>query len=289
MTNMQRLVLVLAFIFAVLLGILLATTLFGGKGTPAPTHAPSASAVASHAAPSSAPPSVQPSASAQPSPSASASPSPTPKTSSPTAAIKFVQLALDATTDTAGTTRTISFAALTGTVKVKLATQSGGNTKMCLLADGKQLGCRTAVSGTLTGTTTRTSSNFQVTLRGAGKATPVVTVTITFPATRPKVTITNARFDGTDAPATNGLQVIATPRAKGFYHVTADWGGHPFLYEVDLIEQGGPGLKQVVASEAATKVSQGFSVAPPNGWMIVLKNSETGFGPTPLTATFTWP
>ena len=289
MTNMQRLVLVLAFIFAVVLGILLATTLFGKSGSPKSSLAPSPSAAASvtgSTSPSGASPSA--SASASPSASASASPSPTPKPI-PAAKISFVQLALDATSDAAGTTRTISFAAQAGGVTVKLATQSGGNTKMCLLADGAQLGCRTGVSGTLKGKTTKKSSNFSVTLRGAAGATPVVTVSVTFPAAKPKVTITNARFDGTGYASTNGLQVVATPRAKGKYHVTASWGGHPFLFEVDLIEQGGPGLKTVKSAVGATGTSRGFAVTKPNAWMMVLKNSETGFGPTPLTATFTWP
>jgi len=286
---MQRLVLILAFTFAVLLGILLATTLFGGKGgSSKPTAAPSSSLAASIPAGSSGP-SAAPSASAGPSPSASGSPSPSP-TPVPAAKIQFVQLALDASTDTAGTTRTITFAAQSGTVTVKLQTESGGNTKACLFGDGKQLACRTAVGGTLTGTTTKKSSTYKLTLRGDGASTPVVDVTIAFPAAKPKVTITNARFDGTANAAHNGLQVVTTPRAKGYYHVNASFGGHPFIYEVDLIEQGGgPGLKTVKPTTGATTLSQGFAVAPPNAWMIVVKNTETGFGVTGMSATFTWP
>ncbi len=286
MTNMQRLVLVLAFIFAVLLGILLATTLFGGKGaSPSDSATPSpAASTAASAAPSTGAPS--PSAVASPSPSVGPSPS---TAAVPPATISFKQLKLDATTDAAGTTRTITFVTGPGSITVKLATSSGGNSKACLAEGGKQLGCRTAVSGTLSAKTTKKAATFVVTLRGAAAATPVVDVTITFPAAKPKVTMTNARFDGTAAPAYNGLQVVATPRAKGTFSVSASWGGHPFLYEVDLIEQGGPGLKQVVATTGATKVSQGFSVAKPNAWMLVLKNTETGFGATPMTATYTWP
>ena len=207
----------------------------------------------------------------------------------PAATISFKQLKLDATTDTAGTTRTITFVTGPGSISVKLTTSSGGSSKACLAEGGKQLGCRTAVSGTLSAKTTKKAATFVVTLRGAATATPVVDVTITFPAAKPKVVITNARFDGTASPAYNGLQVVATPRAKGTFKVTASWGGHPFLYEVDLIEQGGAGLKRVVAKTPATKVTQAFTIAKPNAWMIVLKNSETGFGPTPLTATYTWP
>jgi hypothetical protein len=289
MTNTQRLVLVLAFILAILLGILLATTLFGNNGG---STAPTLSPAPSSGPPSTAPSSLVPSASEVPSASAapSATPSPTPTaTPGPAATIEFVQFALDATTDPGGTTRTIAFTGLNGPVVVDLKTESGGNTTACLLANGKQLSCRTMANGTLNATAASASTNYQVTLRGSGAATPVVDVTITFPATRPKVTVTDARFDGTADPAYNGLQVVATPRASGYYHVTANWGGHPFLYEVDLIEQGGPGLKTVQASLGATNVSQGFAVTPPNAWMIVLKNSETGFGLTGLTATFTWP
>jgi hypothetical protein len=291
MTNMQRLVLVLAFIFAVLLGILLATTVFSGPtGSPSPTSSPTAS-LGPSVAPASSPPSEAPSASsaaASPSPSATPKPTPTPKPI-PAATVKFVQLKLDAGTDTGGKTRSISFTAQTGTVSVKLATESGGNTKMCLFRDGAQVACRTAVSGSLTDKLTKATANYRVSLRGSADATPVVTATIKFAAAKPKVTIVNARFDGTDSPATNGLQVVATPRTKGAYRVTANWGGHPFQYEVDLIEQGGPGIKTVKPSQGATSVSQSFTVTPPNAWMIVLKNTESGFGTTLMTATYTWP
>ena len=289
MTNMQRLVLLLAFILAVLVGILVATSLFGTRAGPsAPSAAPSASsAVSASAAPTggSAAPSAAP---VSPSPSPTPSPTPTPK---PVAAatIRFVQLALDAVTDPNGTTRSIAFTAQTGPVTVTLQTESGGNSTVCLAASGAQPDCRTAAGGTISSSVAATSAAYQLTLRGSGSAAPVVDVTLTYPTLKPKVTISDARFDGTADAAFNGLQVVATPRAKGYYHVTADWGGHPFLYEVDLIEQGGPGLKQVIASTGATGVSQGFGVQPPNSWMIVLRNSENGFGATPLTATFTWP
>ena len=285
---MQRLVVVLAFIFAVLLGVAVAANLLGSKASPASTPPPASGSAASLPASSSVPPSAQPSESASASPSAPPSPtlSPTPV---PTTSITFVQLGLDATTDANGITRAVSLVAQTGTVTVRLRTESGGNSVACLTADGQQLACHTGISSTLTGVIKKATSNVQVTLRGAASATPVVNVTITFPSAKPKVTIRNARFDGTDAPATNGLQVVTTPRVKGSYHVAAAWGGHPFLYEVDLIEQGGPGLRTVKPTTSATKVSLSFAVTPPHGWMIVLKNTENGFGVTPLTATFTWP
>jgi len=289
MTNMQRLVLVLAFVLAVLLGVLLATSLFGERGaSPSQPPGPSVPAAVSQPPSGGASPSASlpPPSSAPPSPSASPSATPAPAAA---AQISFVQLALDAGTDTGGLTRTISFASSPGTVSVTLRTESGGNSKVCVSADGTQLYCKTIASGTLTATTTKKTANFRVTLRGAGANTPVVDVTVAFPAQKPKVTIANARFDGTESPALNGIQAVVLPRAKGSCQMTASWGGHPFGYEVNLIEQGGPGLRTVRPDMGATKTSQSFAIAPPHSWMIVLRNLETGFGLTPLTATFAWP
>jgi hypothetical protein len=126
-------------------------------------------------------------------------------------------------------------------------------------------------------------------LRGVGGATPIVSATLGFVAVNPSVTIKNARFDGTAAPDTNGVQVLVMPRKAGVVKLTADWGGHPFQYEIDLIEQGGAGLKSFPAQGPATKVSKSVAIVPPNGWMLVLQNIEAGFGTTWMTATVAWP
>lgn len=289
MTNMQKLVLVLAFIFSVLLGILLATTFLGGKpGAAVASRAPSASpaaSAASSAAPATSAPSASAEASAEPAPSADASSSPPPAN---TATIVFSQLVLDATTNASGRARSITFTAQAGTVTVKLATESGGNTAACLFAGSKQLGCRTATSGTLSGKSTKATTTYTVTLRGAASATPKVTVTIAFPASKPKVVIKDARFDSTANADTNGLQVVTTPRAGGYVHVTASWTGSAVPFGIDLIEQGGPGVKQVASTADAKTANQGFRVAPPNAWMVVLKRTDDG-GRAWATATYTWP
>lgn len=293
MTNMQRLVLVLAIVFAVLLGILVASTfLGGGSGSPGPTSTSTAIATPTGSAPPVSPSgSAVPSDSTVPSASASSGPSPTPSpTLAPLAKVMFVQLKLDAGSDTYGADRQISWQAQPGPVSVQFsASAAGGSTRACLIGDGKTLGCKTAVGGRLSATVTNKPSAFMLTLRGAAAATPVVQVTITFPAGTPQVAIANARFDGTAAPDLNGLQVVMTPRASGNVTVSAEWGGHPFLYEVDLIEQGGPGTKTLANQGPATKVSQSFAVSPPNGWMVVLRNIESGFGTTTVNATYTWP
>ncbi len=309
MTNLQRLVILLAFIFAVLVGILLATTLLGG-GSPSATPTPAIPARASASPGGSVPPvitspgasdggSVAPSASdggtASPSASASASPSPSPSPTPkplPNAVVGFNQLKLDAASDTAGANRVISWIASgSGSVTATLSSLStdGSQTKMCLSANGKSLGCRTGTGGKLLATTSGTGVQFKLTLRGVAAATPIVAVKISFPAVHPAATITNARFDGTGFPETNGIQAVVQPRAAGTVKLVANWGGHPFLYEIDLIEQGGGGLQSLPNQGPATKVTQSLAIPKGSAWMLVLQNIETGMGITPLTATISWP
>ncbi len=302
---MQRLVIVLAFIFAILVGLLLATTLFNGSGpastlSPSPTaqgqaSTPPASDGSASPAPSDGsgaiPSDVIPSESASPSASASASPSPSP-TAAPLAVVTFTQLRLDATTDTTGADRVITFTGSgAGTVTATLSTLSTGGaaSKMCLSANGKLLGCHTGTTAKLVATMKGTGVKFSLTVRGAAAGTPIVAVKVSFPAVHAAATITSARFDGTDSPDYNGVQVVVKPRANGDVKLVASWGGHPFLYEVDLIEQGGTGLQTLANQGPATKVSQSLAVVKPHSWMVVLQNIETGFGPTQLTATVSWP
>ena len=311
MTNLQRLVLVLAFIFALLVGVLLATTVLNGgpSSTPVPSSSgqaqvspstspgasvqPSASdgSVAPSTEPSVAPSeSATPSDSASPSPSTSPSPSPSP---APKATVTVTQLKLDAAADAGGADRVISWAANgTGAVTVQLTTTStdGATSKMCLTGAGKALGCRSGASGKLSATTSGTNTKFSLTVRGVASGTPIVSVKIVYPAIHGSITITNARFDGTSNPDYNGIQVVVQPRVNGNVKIVADWGGHPLKYEIDLIEQGGgAGLQTLPNQGPATNVTTSLPVTKPNGWMVVLQNIEVGFGVTPLTATISWP
>jgi len=298
MTNIQRLVLILAFIFAVLVGVLLATTLFSGgpSATPGPSstsqaHASASAAPGGSAASGGIPSASAPGDSASPSASASASPSPSP-TAVPKATVTFTQLKLDAATDTAGSTRVITWiTGGDGTVTATLTSlaSDGAKAKMCLSANGKALGCYSGTGGKLPATTRGVGVHFKLTLRGVAAATPLVAVKISFPAVHPAVTITNARFDGTAFPDTNGIQVVVQPRADGKVKLVAAWGGHPFGYEIDLIEQGGTGLQSLPNQGPATKVSQSLAVTKASAWMVVLRNIEAGLGVTPLTATISWP
>lgn len=160
---------------------------------------------------------------------------------------------------------------------------------MCLSADGTDLGCETMATGSLAAETAKKAATFVLTLRGNGGETPVVEVSLTFPATSPSVTVADARFDGTGYPETNGIQAVVQPRADGGVHVTADWGGHPFIWELDLLEQGGAGSQTLANQGPATRMDETLPVTAPNPWKVVLQNTEMGFGPTPMTVTIAWP
>ncbi len=112
---------------------------------------------------------------------------------------------------------------------------------------------------------------------------------VTFQALAPSVKIANARFDGTAFPDTNGIQVRFTARSDGDAHLVAAWGGHPFIYEVDLFDEtNGSGDLTLAGQGPSTNVDQSVPVAP-GVWRLVLQNAEVGFGTTGLTATVSWP
>ena len=301
MTGSPRLLGGVVFVVAVVVGLVLGSLVVGGIGgsgspTPsaiaqatsspsaAPSPSPSASAVAS---PSTPPPSAVPSPSAD---APSATPKPTNAPGVPSA-ISFSSLKLDAGDDPAGKNRVITFDAVgTGTVSAVLASVSPqGETKMCLRSTTKDFGCKTAASGTISAPTAAKRRTFTLTLRGDGIATPQVDVALTFPSADPSVTLAHARFDGTASPDLNGIDATFTPHADGKAHIVAEWGGHPFLYEIDLKEQGGPGVHAKTDQGPATGVDTRLGVTAPNPWRLVLSNAEVGFGTTPMTVTIGWP
>ncbi len=303
MNARQWLVVVIVAVLALVGGGLLGFLVQGGGGTPGSSSAATASAAIASGAPApsetmvapATPPSSgtsTPAPSAAPTPTATPSATPRPTNApGPAATIVLTGLKLDAKNDPEGQDRLVTFTTGgTGTITVALKTLSPvGTARMCLSADGKALGCKTTAAGKLTATTTKKAASLELTLRGSGIETPVVEVAITFPASKPSVTIANARFDGTMYPETNGIQAIVQPRQNGMLHLTADWGGHPFLYEVDLQEQGGSGSQTLANQGPATRTNEQLPVTAPNPWKVVLQNIETGFGPTPMTVTIAWP
>jgi hypothetical protein len=203
----------------------------------------------------------------------------------------FIGLKLDGSADPAGQARIVTFTSDgPGTITAKLASTSPqGTTHMCLLIGTKQVGCKDWASGTFTGKTTQAHANWQVTLIGTAIETPTVNLTLTFQAAAPSVTIEHARFDGTAFPDTNGIQARVTARAAGNARLVANWGGHPFLYEIDLFDETGGSGDQTLANQGpSTNVDQSLPLTA-GDWRMVLQNVEAGFGVTELTATISWP
>ncbi len=295
MTAKQRILVVAVLVVSVIGGGIVAMAVLGGGGSPEPSSAAGtptaiASAGATPEAPTASPtesPTAVPTPTAEPTPTPSPTPTPPP---GPPATIVLTQLKLDAKDDPTGRDRLVTFTTGgTGTVTVTLRTIAPmGSTVMCLSADGTAVGCQTTADGTLTTTTGKAAASFELSLRGSGIEAPIIEVEITFPAATPAVTLANARFDGTMFFETNGIQAIVTPRGDGNVRLTADWGGHPFLYEVDLFEQGGSGSQTLANQGPATRMDQQFLITAGNPWKVVLQNTELGFGPTPMTVTIAW-
>ena len=311
MTNKERLLIAAVFVIALVGGGSLAMSILGGGGSAAATPSPGAAASSSPTptalvttplvtAPAvTAPPVESPSATAEPSAPASPEPSPSSASPGPSAAsgepatIVLSGLKLDAKDDPAGKDRSIGFRTDgMGDVTAQVTVLSPqGNVVMCL-GVGQELGqpdCTPNASGALTAVAPDGGGDVVLTLRGEGIEAPVVDVTITFPATTPAVIIAGARFDGTLYPDTNGIAATITPRRNGDVTLAADWGGHPFPYEVELREQGGPGSALLADEGPATRMAETLPITAPNPWMVALRNAGEGFGPTELDATIAWP
>ena len=269
-----------------------------GTASPSPTQvaigSPSAGATLTpreSASPSSgATPEASHSAAVDPSPSAAPSGSPG---ATGLATLTFVGLKLDATDDPGGDPRIVTFRSDgAGTVTATLATTSPqGKTHMCFLVGTKEIGCQDWRSGTFTGKTSQAHANWTVTLRGSAADAPKVDLTVTFQAQAPSVKIEHARFDGTAAQETNGINARFDARAAGEVRLVAEWGGHPLMYQIDLIDERSGQVSEDFGSEnteASTNTDTAFPLTA-GTWRLVLQNTEAGFGTTDLTATISWP
>lgn len=296
--NLRTVVAALVVLLVLVVGATV-VVLSGRNGQPSASPSPSSAAGPSASAASPSPSaSVAASASTAPSPAISSAPSSSVGASFtpppvPLATVTFIGLKLDPTSATGSLPRIITFASDgAGTVSVKVATASGttpAKTHMCLKVGTKVVGCNDITSGTFTGKTNQAHANWTVTLEGTAAAAPDVNLTLTYQTLVPTLKIENARFDGTAFPDTNGIQVRLTARTTGQLHLVADWGGHPFLYEVDLFDEtSGTGNQTLANQGPSTNVDTTFPVTP-GDWRLVLQNIEAGFGVTDLTATIGWP
>ena len=212
----------------------------------------------------------------------------------PTASLTFVGLKLSSVGGADSVERIITFTSNgPATIAVQLATTGVDQipTRVCVRAGTRDLPCKNMTKGTYSAKTTQAKTNWRVTLIGTNTVeSPLVDVGVTFPAVNPSVKIAHARFDGTDLPETNGIQVRFAPRADGDVRLVASWGGHPFIYEVDTFDDttGAPG-PSYPNQGPSTNVDLSSPVTAKDTWRLVLKNSEAGFGATDLTATVSWP
>jgi hypothetical protein len=305
MSNEHRTGIVGVMLAVVMGGLFIAWFALGGPGgaspssTPGPLASPSASAAPSEIASSS--PSIAPTATDSPSPEPSPTSSPTPEPTSTgtpvpspaadAATATVMALKLDATDNPDGQDVELHFQAVgAGQVLARVIVHSPrGQVRMCLSSPKTDLACTTSADGRLSADHTGDPTDYTLTLRGDGAVEPIVDVTVSFPSDSPALTIANARFDGTGFPDTNGLQVQVTPRAAGDLGLVAEWGGHPFIYEIDLTGPSGSGDQTLDNQGPATRVDTSFPVEPPGSWLLVLRNAEVGFGPTGLNASITWP
>jgi hypothetical protein len=299
-TTQQRAIIAVVFVVAVLGGGALALAVLGGGGataTPSPvaqaTEEPTTTASPSGGEPSESP-STAPSQSTTPSPTAAPTEAPTPTPTLPPAApatVVFTQLKLDAKDDPARHTRRMEWrTAGSGPVKVSVKVRSPrGEVALCLSREASIVDCIHTADGSIQSRANADFRDFAMSVIGVGAAAPVVDVTITFPARAPSVTIVRARFDGTDFPETNGIQVLIQPRRPGDIKLDAEWG-EDFRYEVDLFEQGGDGRSQEFPNEGpASGVQQVFPVTTTSRWKLVLQNIEPGDGSVLMNATIAWP
>ena len=134
-------------------------------------------------------------------------------------------------------------------------------------------------------------ANWTVTLRGSGADSPTIDLTVTFISVAPSVTIEHARFDGTAAPDTNGINARFGAQEDGEVRLVAEWGGHPLLYKIDLFDENDGQVSTDLGAESlepSTNVDDAMPVTAGN-WRLLLRNAEDGFGTTDLTATISWP
>lgn len=272
-----------------------ATNQPGGSSAALGSALPSGSA-GSIAPGSSSGPSGGPAASGSPvpsgSPAASPSPTATPIPAAPIAQIVFAGFRLDASSDQAGAARTFTFKTDgPGTITAKLATTSGGKSRMCLTVGKTAPLCRNESSGTLTGITSSTrQTTFVVTLIGFGAATPTVDLTLKWRAKTHSVTLTNSRFDGTDPAFAgfNGISARISARIAGNLAVKGDWGGHPFNYTYALVDLTNTAAGGMFPGNG-TGIDRSDPLVAKDSYGFSLTNAAAGFGVTPMTLTITWP
>ena len=246
-------------------------------------------------------PTVEPTITPTPSPSPTPSPAPTPSPTlppptSPDREVTIVDFGLDRRTDADAVQRTVSFAVDgPSLISAELKDVSAGRVRMCLLREdtNAERECITARGGTLSRAVFDAGqTEWNVTLIGASENFAFATLTLRFNSLSPRLVMDSFRFNGTNNPEYNGVQVVLLARSDGNVRLHGDIDGpegqFPWSFTV--------AVDDVVVSDQSGGPSASFDVsAPVSGGTVYTVSffepeASTSGGPALLTrATLTWP
>jgi hypothetical protein len=210
--------------------------------------------------------------------------------------VTIVGFGLDRRTDADGVQRRVSFAVDgPSLISAQLKGVSAGQVRMCLgrEAQDPQRECITAHAGVLSRAVFDAGrTEWNVTLIGASQTFAVATLTVRFNAASPMLVMDSFRFNGTNNPHYNGLQVVLLAESDGNVrlHGAIDGPEGDFPWEFTVA------VDDVVVSDQPGGPSASFDVsAPVNGDVVYTvrffePEDSTSGGPALLTgATLTWP
>jgi hypothetical protein len=268
-------------------------------------------------------PSPRPSPTPRPSPSPSPTPSPTPSprpTSSPRptapptpvrtrppsappgvpALVTFRSVALD---DPAvpEQERILGFSSdAPGPVRVAATGTSGGAIELCLTASlpdappGEPL-CETGDSPTLTATAGAGETDWELTVAAVNNGqTPVTNLSLTFPASRPRVDLDGFRFQGVSEDGYDGFTADIPVRVAGELDIAASWtdddGDSTHDYQLIVTDLTDPSRPPFTARGTDSSMSASAPVIGGHTYRVHLGNAtETVPTRVVLDANVDWP
>ena len=238
---------------------------------------------------------VPPSAATTPNPS----PSPQPSAStqaSPAATITFNELVLDSTVDAGAAPRKFTFVSNgPGAVSMRVvAATTQSSTKLCYSVDGSAERCNTGAAPAFSNLVAAAgSSNWTVSLASADEASPTVDLTLSWPADKAAVSLTNGRFQGSpNKDPLRSLSATFQTRAAGQVALTAAWTPGSTASTVALSKEAAAATIVDLATypaAAALTPPYGHAVAAGSSYRITLMNQGPNGARTSLSATIAFP
>ncbi|HWH24264.1 MAG TPA: hypothetical protein VNW68_05150 [Candidatus Limnocylindria bacterium] len=234
----------------------------------------------------------------RPTPTADPSPSPT---ASPVAGaaqqLRMLRMGLDPQSLEDAVARVITFDVDgPGEISVTLTDVTAGRARTCLWRGGpgnaRERECANLGEG---GSLQRSvaadqSGPFSVSLVGVGQRTPLVTLTISFPAATPTARLSGFRFQGTEPSfdGFNGFDLQVTPRNRGRLQLDARLQGGAQSYRLRIDEGGTTVLDQ--SGDRAAEVSWREPVDAGTAYRLRFENNaEIAQEAIFVSATISWP